>query len=66
MGVKGSVMVNFKIGSGSLTHKFIVCEGLNSPFILGKEFLSHHCFMLGWTDDNKRFTEYRGDIIAVA
>ena len=66
MGVKGSVMVSFKIGSCSFTHKFIVCEGLNRPFILGEEFLSHHCFTLGWTDDNKRFAEYKGDIIAVA
>ena len=66
MGVKGSVMVSFKIGSHSFTHKFIVYEGLNRPFILGEEFLSHHCFTLGWTDDNKRFTEYRGNIITVA
>ena len=28
--------------------------------------MSHHCFKLGWTDDNKRFAEYRGEIIAVA
>ena len=35
-------------------------------FILGKEFLSHHWFTLGWTDDNKRFTEYRNKVIAVA
>ena len=40
MGVKGSVMVNFKIGPSSFAHKFIVCEGLTRPFILGKEFLS--------------------------
>ena len=31
-----------------------------------KEFLSHHCFKLGWTDDNKRFAKYRSQIIAVA
>ena len=36
MGVKGSVMVNFKIGPSSFTHKFIVCEGLTRPFILGE------------------------------
>ena len=66
MGIKGSVLVNFKIGSSSFTHKFVVCEGLTRPFILGEEFLSHHCFTLGWTDDNKRFAEYRNKVIAVA
>ena len=66
MGIKGSVVVNFKIGPSSFTHKFVVCEGLTRPFILGEEFFSHHCFTLGWTDDNKRFTEYRNKVIAVA
>ena len=66
MGIKGSVMVNFKIGPSSFTHRFVVCEGLTRPFILGEEFLNHHCFTLGWTDDNKRFTKYRNKIIAVA
>ena len=66
MGVSGSVMINFKIESFSFTHKFIVCEGLTRPFILGKEFLSHHCFKLGWTDYNKRFSKYKSEIIAVA
>ena len=28
--------------------------------------MSHHCFKLGWTDDNKRFAEYRSEVIAVA
>ena len=59
MGMKCSVTVNFKIGPSSFTHKFVVCEGLMRPFILGEEFLSHHCFTLGWTYDNKRFTEYK-------
>ena len=49
MGIKGLVMVNFKIGPCSFTHKFVVCEGLTRPFILGEEFLCHHCFKLGWT-----------------
>ena len=40
MGVNGSVIVNFKIGPSSFTHKFIVYEGLTRPLILGKEFLS--------------------------
>ena len=66
MGVRGSIVVNFKIGPCSFTHKFIVCRGLTRPFILGEEFLSHHCFKLGWTDDNKRFAEYRNEVVAVA
>ena len=66
VGVKGSIVVSFKIGPCSFTHKFIVCKGITRPFILGEEFLSHHCFKLGWTDDNKRFTEYRSEVIAVA
>ena len=66
IGVKGSIMVNFKIGPCSFTRKFVVWGGITQPFILGKEFLSHHCFKLGWTDDNKRFAEYRSEIITVA
>ena len=66
VGVKGSIVVSFKIGPCSFTHKFIVCKGITRPFILGEEFLSHHCFKLGWTDDNKRFAEYRSEVIAVA
>ena len=64
--VRGSLVVSFKMGPCSFTHKFIVCKGINRPFILGKEFLSHHCFKLGWTDDNKMFTEYEDEVIAVA
>ena len=66
MGVKCSIMINFKIRLCSFTHKFMVSEGLTRPFILGKEFLSHHCFTLGWSNNNKRFTGYRDNIIAVA
>ena len=66
VGVKGSIMINFKIGPCSFTHKFVVCSGITRPFILSKEFLSCHCFKLGWTNDNKRFAEYRSKIIAVA
>ena len=65
VGVKVLIVVSFKIGPCSLTHKFVVCEGITRPFILGKEFLSHHCFKLGWTNGNKRFTEYRSEVIAV-
>ena len=66
VGVKGSVLVSFQIGPCSFTHKFIVCKGITRPFILGEDFLSHHCFKLGWTDDNKRFAEYKGKVIAIA
>ena len=54
VGVKGSVVISFKIGPCSFTHIFVVCKGITRPFILGEEFLSHHCFKLGWTDGNKR------------
>ena len=66
VGVRGSIMINLKIGSCSFTHKFVVCNGITRPSIPGKYFLSHHCFKLGWTDDNKRFTEYKGKVITVA
>ena len=64
IGVKASVMINSKIRRCSFTHKFVVCEGLTRPFMLGKEFLSCHCFKLGWTNSNKRFAEYTSEIIA--
>ena len=66
VGVKGSIVVSFQIGSCSFTHRFIVCKGITRPFILGEDFLSRHCFKLGWTNDNKRFAEYRGKVIAIA
>ena len=66
VGVKGSILVSFQIGPCSFTHRFIVCKGLTRPFILGEDFLSHHFFKLGWTDDNKRFAEYKGKVIAIA
>ena len=44
MGIKGSIMVNFKIGPSSFAHKFVLCEGLTRPFILGDKFLSH-CYI---------------------
>ena len=66
MGVKGSIVVSFKIGLCSFNHKFIVSKGITRPLILGEEFLSHHCFKLGKTDDKKRFAEYRSEVIAVA
>ena len=66
VGVKGSIVINFHIGNCSFTHRFIVCNGITRPFILGEDFLSRHCFKLGWTDDNKRFAEYKGKVIAIA
>ena len=66
VGVKGSLMVSFQIGTCSFTHKFIVCKGITRPLILGEDFLSRHCFKLGWTGDNKRFAEYKGEVIAIA
>ena len=58
--VRGSIMTKFKIGPCSFTHKFVVYNGITRPFILGEDFLSHHCFKLGWTDDNKRFMQSTG------
>ena len=66
VGVKGSIVVSFQIGSCSFTHRFIVCKGITRPLILGEDFLSHHSFKLGWMDDNKRFAEYKGKVIAIA
>ena len=66
VGVKGSILVSFQIGPCSFTHRFIVCKGITRHFILGEDFLSRHCFKLGWTDDNKRFAEYKGKVIAIA
>ena len=37
VGVRGSILVNFKIGPCSFTHKFVVCKGITRPFILGKD-----------------------------
>ena len=34
MGVLGHVMVTFKLGKQSFTHKFLVCRFLTRPFIL--------------------------------
>ena len=47
MGVAGDVQVNFKIGRKySFTHRFVVCENLTRPFILGANFMSQHYMML--------------------
>ena len=40
MGIIGHVMVTFKLGKQSFTHKFLVCRFLTRPFILGEDYLS--------------------------
>ena len=55
VGVKGWILVNFKnlkLDRVAFTHRFIECKGIT-------------VFKLGWTDDNKRFTEYKGKVIAI-
>ena len=41
MDIAGDLVVSFKIGrKHSFTHKFVVCENLTRPFILGADFMS--------------------------
>ena len=43
MAVTGDMYVTFKIGKKhSFTHKFVVCECLSRPFILGEDYLWKH------------------------
>ena len=66
-GVAGDVMVSFKIGrKHSFTHKFVVCENLTRPFILGANFMSQHYMKLGWVPGKKRTLDYLDVTIAVA
>ena len=59
MGVAGDVQVNFKIGRKySFTQKFVVCENLTRPFILGADFMSKHYMKLGWAPGKKRMLGY--------
>ena len=60
VGVIGSIMINFIVGPCSFTHKFVVCNGITRPFILGEDFLSHHCFKLGWTDGQQEICRVQG------
>ena len=53
MGIVGHVMVTFKLGKQSFTHKFLVCRFLTRPFILGEDYLSKNCMRMEW-DGNKR------------
>ena len=69
MGVAGDVQVNFKIcRKYSFTHRFVVCENLTRPFILGADFMSQHYMKLGWAPGKKRTLDlgYLDETIAVA
>ena len=67
MGIAGDVRVTFKIGRKySFTHRFVVCENLTRPFILGADFMSQHYMKLGWAPGKKRTLGYLDETIAVA
>ena len=67
MGVAGDVRVSFKIGrKHSFTHRFVVCENLTRPFILGANFMSQHYMKLGWAPGKKRTLGYLEETITVA
>ena len=67
MGIAGDVRVNFKIGRKySFTHRFVVCENLIRPFILGADFMSQHYMKLCWAPGKKRTLGYLDETIAVA
>ena len=65
MGVLGHVMVTFKLGKQSFTHKFLVCRCLTRPFILGEDYLSKNCMSMEWAG-NRRAISYRSDVLATA
>ena len=54
MGIVGHVMVTFKLGKQSFTHKFLVCRFLTRPFILGEDYLSKNCNAhgMGWKEES--------------
>ena len=67
MGVAGDVYITFKIGRKySFTHKFVVCECLSRPFILGEYFLSKHYMTLEWAPGKKMTLGYLGNTKALA
>ena len=65
MGVLGHVMVTFKLGKQSFTHKFLVCRCLTRPFILGEDYLSKNCMSMEWAG-NRRAISYRSNVLATA
>ena len=67
MGIAGDVKVNFKIGRKySFTQKFVVCENLTRPFILGANLMSQHYMKLGWAPGKQRTLGYLDETITVA
>ena len=67
MGMASDLMVSFNIGrKHSFTHRFVVCENLTRPFILGADFMSQHYMKLGWAPGKKRTSVYLDEIIVVA
>ena len=67
MGVAGDICVNFKIGRKfSFNHRFVVCERLSRPFIIGEDFMRKHYMTLQWIPDNKYTLGFQGQTIAVA
>ena len=65
MGIIGHVMVTFKLGKQSFTHKFLVCRFLTRPFILGEDYLSKNCMRMEW-DGNKRAISYMSNVLVIA
>ena len=65
MGIVGHVMVTFKLGKQSFTHKFLVCRFLTRPFILGEDYLSKNCMCMEW-DGNKRAISYMSNVLVIA
>ena len=65
MGIVGHVMVTFKLGKQSFTHKFLVCRFLTRPFILGEDYLSKNCMHMEW-DGNKRAISYMSNVLVIA
>ena len=67
MGVARDMYITFKTGRAyRFTHRFVACECLSRPFILGEDFLSKHYMTLGWAPGKKRTLGYLSVIIAVA
>ena len=65
MGIMGHVMVTFKFGKQSFTHKFLVCRFLTRPFILGEDYLSKNCMCIEW-NGNKRAISCMSNDLAIA
>ena len=59
MGIAGDARVTFKIcRKYSFMHRFVLCENLTRPFILGTNFMSQHYMKLGWAPGKKRTLDY--------